>query len=84
MLMITILSAAIAIWIINKREEPNFKLAWMVPVLVSPVFGGLLYLYVQLDLSSRLIGRRARQVLEDTKPALTQKKEVLKRLKQEY
>ena len=40
----TILSAAIVISIINKREEPNFKLAWMVPVLVSPVFGGLLSL----------------------------------------
>ncbi len=79
----TILSAAIVISIINKREEPNFKLAWMVPVLVSPVFGGLLYLYVQLDLSSRLIARRAGQVLEATKPALKQRKEVVERLEQE-
>lgn len=79
----TLLGLVFMVAIINKREEPNFKLAWMVPILVSPVFGGLLYLYVQLDLSSRLIARRAGQVLKETSPGLAQSETVMERLRAE-
>lgn len=39
-----LLSIAAVIWIINSRGNPSIKLAWIVPIMVFPVFGGLVYL----------------------------------------
>ena len=32
------------IYIVNKQENPSYKLAWIILVLVFPLFGGLFYL----------------------------------------
>lgn len=39
-----LLSIAVVIWIINSRGNPSIKMAWIVPIMVFPVFGGLVYL----------------------------------------
>ena len=41
----TILSLVIVIHVINKTDNPMFKLAWIIPILLFPVFGGLFYLF---------------------------------------
>ncbi len=32
------------LWIIGKRMEPAYKIAWLIPILLMPVFGGIFYL----------------------------------------
>lgn len=32
------------IFVINRKDNPAYKLAWSVPILAFPIFGGLLYL----------------------------------------
>ena len=49
----SILGAAVAINIVNSPMNPSQKLTWMIPVLVAPVFGSLLYLYVQADILTK-------------------------------
>lgn len=39
-----IFAVILAIYIINKQEDPSYKIAWIVTILVFPVFGGLLYI----------------------------------------
>lgn len=39
-----VLSFAAVIWIIASRNHPDYKIAWIVPIMALPVFGGLLYL----------------------------------------
>ena len=39
-----LVSVAVVIYIVNKEENPAYKLAWTIPILIFPVFGGLLYL----------------------------------------
>ena len=39
----TALSIFVALWIINKRDNPAYKLAWIVPILLMPLLGGLMY-----------------------------------------
>lgn len=41
---LTVLSLIITVIIINKNDNPMFKLSWIVPILVFPVFGWFLYL----------------------------------------
>lgn len=79
----TILGALVVLYIINKREDSSFKLAWIVPVLVIPVFGMLFYLYVELDISSKLIAKRAGVLARETKPYLEQDEGVSRKLGKE-
>ena len=39
-----ILSIVIAFIIINNKSNPSYKIAWMIPILIFPIFGGLFYL----------------------------------------
>lgn len=38
------LSIVAVFWIVNRSSEPAYKIAWIVPILIFPIFGGLFYL----------------------------------------
>ncbi len=38
------ISIVVFIYIVSRKDNPSYKLAWAVPVLLVPVFGGLFYL----------------------------------------
>lgn len=40
----TLISLVVMAYIINSNGNPSVKLAWIVPIMVMPLFGGLLYL----------------------------------------
>ena len=40
----TFLSLLVVLYIINSKSNPGFKIAWIVPILLFPIFGGLFYL----------------------------------------
>ncbi|MGL4107667.1 cardiolipin synthase [Clostridium sp. LP20] len=39
-----ILSMVVVVYIVSRTDNPSYKLAWAIPVLLLPVFGGLFYL----------------------------------------
>ncbi|MBO5176879.1 MAG: cardiolipin synthase [Lachnospiraceae bacterium] len=43
-MVLTVLSLFAVLYIINKDDNPAYKLAWIIPILVFPLFGGFLYL----------------------------------------
>lgn len=63
---LTILSVFVALWLINKEENPAYKLAWIVPILLAPLFGGLLYLMVGNKKPSRKLRKRLENVGAET------------------
>ncbi|MCI9360124.1 MAG: cardiolipin synthase [Hungatella sp.] len=75
-----LLGGLLCIYIINKKDNPSFKLAWIIPVLLVPVFGSLLYLYVELEISGRLIAKRAGQIVRESEGFVKQDRQVLERL----
>ena len=49
-----ILSFAMAIYIINGRSNPGYKIAWLIPIMGLPIFGLILYLIFGMNqLSNR-------------------------------
>ena len=56
-----LLSLAVLLAIISRNTNPAYKLAWLVPVLSFPVFGGLFYLM----LGGNRISRRNRERMND-------------------
>ena len=39
-----LLSILSVLWILSNRSDPGYKIAWLIPILLLPVFGGLVYL----------------------------------------
>lgn len=49
------------LWIIGNRMEPAYKIAWLIPILLMPVFGGIFYLLS----GGSGVSRRTRRKLQD-------------------
>ncbi len=43
-LVLAVLSFLVVLYIINKDDNPAYKLAWIIPILSFPLFGGFLYM----------------------------------------
>lgn len=79
----TFLGALVFIHILNEKSDPSFKMVWMVPVLLIPIFGTLLYLFVQMQIGTKYIAARLRIIMKDTEDLLRQEKNVWDRLETE-
>ncbi len=44
---VTVVALLLVIYIVNGTDSPEFKIAWIVPVMLMPVFGSMLYLICQ-------------------------------------
>ncbi|MDR0923743.1 MAG: PLDc N-terminal domain-containing protein, partial [Hungatella sp.] len=75
-----LLGAFVIIYILNKEENPSFKLAWMVPIAAIPVFGTLFYLFVELQIVGKLANKRLRANIENTETYLAQSPKVMEDL----
>lgn len=54
-------SVAAVLYIINNRSNPAYKIAWIIPILLVPVFGGIFYLMLGGNQVSR---REQRKLME--------------------
>lgn len=78
-----VLTAVSMVYIINDNVNTSFKLTWIIPVLTLPVFGTLMYIFVKLELGTRLVNGRLLKLIEKTKPLIKQNPEVICRLRRE-
>lgn len=81
--VLQIVSIAVTIYIFNRPGNPEYKLAWVIPILIFPLFGGLLYILYRLQASIRHLRLRLLAILEATRPLLEQNPETAERLRQE-
>ncbi|MBN2300549.1 MAG: cardiolipin synthase [Acholeplasmataceae bacterium] len=51
-----VISVIIVIYLITKEENPVYKLSWIIPILIFPLFGGIFYLlYRQRNVSKSIL-----------------------------
>lgn len=67
-LFVTFLSVALLIYVINKDEMPEFKLAWVIPICAVPLFGGLLYLFLVGNFGSIGLRKGINRRIRETEP----------------
>ena len=71
-IFLRLVSIVTVVIIINRHSNPSYKLAWVVPILMFPLFGGLFYLFItgqmhtkyyffKLGAMEKSINRRYRQ-----------------------
>ena len=61
-LILLLLSLGATLFIISKNTNPAYKIAWLVPILTFPVFGGLFYLMLGGNRLSRHQREKMKQV----------------------
>lgn len=79
----TILSVIVSASIINKQYEPEMKLAWIVPILVFPIFGWALYLLFGTKIATRRLRRKFTHSNSLTVRKLPQSKELFDEVRRE-
>lgn len=65
--LLTITSVLVALYIVSKRDKGAYKTVWVFLILCFPIFGGLLYLLVTCQTTTRLMRRDIRKTQEKTK-----------------
>lgn len=81
--MMVTLSAAFVICIVNSKENPAFKLSWMLPLCAFPVFGAALFLFVWINPGNIGLQQKLRRRIEETKGLLNTNRRVREKLNKE-
>ncbi len=64
---ISILISIIAVlWILNNNSNPAYKIAWIIAIMLFPVFGGLSYLFLGGKKTGRMMKKRMRSITHKT------------------
>ncbi len=74
-----ILGILVLLKIINGNANPNYKIAWIIPVLTIPIFGTLLYILFGNKLNNKKIEKNK----ENIQNILKQDEKVLEKLKKQ-
>ncbi len=76
----SILTILVVVHIINRPMNSNMKLSWVVPILATPIFGALFYLYVRADLLTRELNTRLVSQHRESLPYRKEDRETKERL----
>ncbi len=75
-----LLSLFAVVWIISDRSHPAYKIAWIIPIMTFPVFGGLLFLMFGGNGLSKNERKKMYHIEEITKGAFLHQEEALREL----
>ena len=75
--VMSLLSILVVVYIINRPINPSYKLAWCITILFIPVFGGLFYLLLSVNITRRKFRSSIRNAVTEAKTHLKQDDEVL-------
>ena len=77
-----LLSLLVVLIIINGRSNPGYKIAWIIPILLFPIFGGLFYLMFGQNHLSRREKRQMAPLREEVHRLLPAENPVLRQLEE--
>lgn len=76
----TVLSIVVVLYILSTTDNPSYKLAWTIPILIIPVFGGLFYLMFGLNKVGKRLRKQMKVVAEKSEKLLIQDEKVLEEI----
>lgn len=81
--LVLLLTFIMIIYIHNAEIDASFKLAWMLPIIIFPIFGTLLFTFFSFQKTPRYAKRRLDFIAEKRKRFLLQNKNVEDKLKED-
>ena len=72
-----IIAVVMVMYLLNSRLDPTAKITWLAVIIPLPIFGTLLFLFIQSELGQRTMKRRLRQLRKNTYRAIRQDRQVM-------
>lgn len=83
LLFMLLLSAALLVYIINRDETPEFKLTWVIPICLAPVFGALLYVFVMSNVGHIGLKKEIERLQKETEKLMRTREGTRDKIEQE-
>ncbi|MCR5254704.1 MAG: cardiolipin synthase [Acetatifactor sp.] len=77
-----LISAVVVLHLFNDPGVPDFKLAWFLPIALIPVFGGLFYLFMEIQPGVYFLKRKVWKNFEADKGKMVQDPHVRNRIRE--
>ncbi|MDO5403448.1 MAG: PLD nuclease N-terminal domain-containing protein, partial [Eubacteriales bacterium] len=77
------MGAATVVYILNEETNSSFKMVWMIPVLVVPVFGTLMFIFVNLQLETKFMRKRLNLIERELSTHLIQEQAIVDKMRSE-
>ena len=61
-LVLKLISFIVVVIMMNRHSNPMYKLAWVIPILLFPVVGGIFYLFIMGQTHTRLFFARMKNL----------------------
>ncbi len=74
------LSIIVVVWLVGHKDNPSYKLAWTIPILLFPVFGGLFYLFFGGKKTTVSFRKRMEKAFVKWAPYLVQDDKIMQEL----
>lgn len=71
------ISVAAVVWILNNKSNPAYKMAWIIPIMLFPIFGGLFYLFFGGNKTGRRTKDKMKSIQQQTLESLTANEPIL-------
>lgn len=76
----SVLSLVCIFFIVNNNSNPGYKMAWIIPILIFPIFGGIFYILFGSKYVHDKISRRFLPITEALKKYLNQNPEIIEEI----
>ncbi|HEX3010831.1 MAG TPA: cardiolipin synthase [Syntrophomonadaceae bacterium] len=76
-----LISIIAVLWIINANSNPDYKIAWIIPILLIPIFGGLFYLFFGGKKLSKRKKNKMISIANLTRKALTENSNIINEIR---
>ena len=75
-----VISVIVVIHLVSKNVNPSYKLAWAIPIMLFPVFGGLFYIIAGNNRLGKSFRKRLAEIHHRTVPFLQQDETIMEEL----
>ncbi len=82
--LLQFISIVTVIIIVNRHSNPSYKLAWVIPILLVPLFGGLFYLFITGQLHTKRYFNKLSANEKMINKGYSQKEDILEEITEEF
>ena len=61
------ISIVIVLWLVNRKDNPQYKISWILVIFTIPLAGGILYLMFGKSRTSKTMGKKINELLEENR-----------------
>ncbi len=83
--LVSVIFLAITIFamilVVNGNKNPAYKMSWLIPMMIFPLFGGLMYLFVQSQTLTRRFFQRVKDIDKSFAAVLPKNQDVIDEIK---